>query len=439
MAKNANMNNMASINTMNNPNTNMNLTNPTMNQNMAMANMNTTLQTNSAMNSNSNMGMNMNSNQNTLNSNSTQNQTTGEVNKNMYNNMANNIQNKNPQNFTYGMNNIPSGNNQNNNQISSIQQQPAPISNNPNNMTIPPMMPRYPYPMMNSINHMNAMRPMMYPNNPMINPMMNQLYQQPNQMNTNNPQQNSSHNIKEMINDAISKLMSPNNDEDNDLSSINDDSQSNFEKDFSLEEENLKNIWGGFLTKNKKDRVCVDAYQIRNECSEFLNNEYNLNVSHRTQADDIVKRPIIGITAFSPQNATQCDIFQDYINYFNEKNRVGVINLKNQMILYLVPPCEFSRKFYQNPKKHLLGIFVNSTAEPKSYVDLNNLSLPPPVISLTEKRQLLKQQKRNSSSSKVVSGNSLNQVGGNSQESIGELTKLLGNLEQDKLGNIIHY
>jgi hypothetical protein len=72
--------------------------------------------------------------------------------------------------------------------------------------------------------------------------------------------------------------------------------------------------------------------------------------------------------------------------------------MRSNAILYIVPSGEFSRKFYQNPKKHLLGIFVNSTVEPKSYVDMNNLSLPPPVISLTEKRLHLKKNKEKNES-----------------------------------------
>jgi len=424
MAKNSTMNSMYNMNNM--PNVNMG--NSGMNQNTPLSlNSNPNNNTNNNLtNPNPNPDINTNSSnqsQNT-NPNMTQNQSSQEINQNMYT-ATNPYMNKNPNTFPYNTNNIPNYNPLNTNF-------PTAPSNNTSNMTIPPMISRYPpYPMM------NQMRPMMYPNNMMMNPTMSQMYQQQNPMNMRNQSQNSSENIKDMINEAISKLVSQNtttnNEEDNDLSSLNEDTQSNYEKDFSLEEENLKNIWGGFLTKNKKDRVCVDAYQIRNECSEFLNNEYNLNVSHRTQIEDIMKRPIIGIIAFSPQNATQCEIFLDYINYFNEKNRVGVINLKNQMILYLVPPSDFSRKFYQNPKKHLLGIFVNSTAEPKSYVDMNNLSLPPPVISLTEKRQLLKQQKKNYSSEKNVA-NTSNQSVNQSNEALSELTKLLGNMDQDKLG-----
>lgn len=246
----------------------------------------------------------------------------------------------------------------------------------PRNITIPPMMNRF---------------PMMHP---MMRPMYPNMYMQPQPQQNPTPQPNQN-NLKDLLQEAISNFatnQNNNNDESQDITSIQDNTYI-FEKEYSLEEENLKQLWSGFITKNKKDRVGVDAFQIRNECSEFFTSEYNLNVSHRTQFEEIMKRPIIGIVAFSPQNETQCDSFNEYINYFSEKQRVGVVNMRSNAILYIVPSGDFSRKFYQNPKKHLLGIFVNSTVEPKSYVDMNNLSLPPPVISLTEKRLHLKKSK----------------------------------------------
>jgi hypothetical protein len=327
--------------------------------------------------------------------------------------------------------------------------------NQPQGGNIPPM---------NNMNNMMNPRPYMFPGQGnqfprMVNPPQNMFnpnqFQPQQQQQQALPQQNNQ--LKDMILEAMTKLSSNTNQPDtlnkpedkNDLSSIGGEDEENvFERDFSLEEENLKNFWGGFLTKNKKDRVCVDAYQIRNEVSEWLSNEYNLNVSHRTQYEEIMKRPMLGIIAFSPQNETQCDIFLEYISYFNEKQRVGVINLKSQAILYIVPPCEFSRKFYQNPKKHLLGILVNSAIEPKTFVDMNNLVLPPPVISSAEKK-LIKMQKRSQTTqvnppnpvtnqSQTQSQNqsqiqSQNQVQENNNL-MSELQKIVGLLDSEKLG-----
>ena len=99
-----------------------------------------------------------------------------------------------------------------------------------------------------------------------------------------------------------------------------------------------------------------------------------------------MKRHLLGIVAISPQNVTQREIFDEYVNYLNEKQRCGVINVSEKYILYLASPGEFSRKFYQNPKKHLVGLLIDATVKPNLYIDMNNLALPPPVISLEEKR-----------------------------------------------------
>jgi hypothetical protein len=274
--------------------------------------------------------------------------------------------------------------------------------------------------------------PMMYNRYPMMNPMMrqnmyNNIYSTNNLPNTNiQPTQQPQNNIKDLIQETITHLTSQNNNNEDsqDISSIKENTATYiYEKEYSLEDENLKQLWSGFITKNKKDRVGVDAYQIRNECNDFFTAEYNLNVSHRSQFDDIMKRPIIGIVAFSPQNETQCDSFNEYISYFNEKQRVGVVNMRSGNMLYIVPPCDFSRKFYQNPKKHLLGIFVNSLAEPKAYVDMNNLSLPPPVISLTEKRLLLKKNKKETSTTSA-----------NTSQDQHDLINQLSNMDNNKIG-----
>ena len=200
--------------------------------------------------------------------------------------------------------------------------------------------------------------------------------------------------LKEFFTDLLKNVKNEKVEKESELSSIKSEEELDFEKEYSLEEENLNNIWSGFLTKNKKDRISVDAYQIRGKIGEIFNTEYILDIEHKTKYEEIIKRPLLGIVAFSPQNITQCEGFKNYIHYFNEKQRVGVINIqrKNKIILYLIPPCDFSRKFYQNPKKHLLGILVDSNVEAKGNVDFNNLNLPPPVISSMEKKIMMQKK-----------------------------------------------
>jgi len=274
-------------------------------------------------------------------------------------------------------------------------------------------------------------------------------------LNTNNANQNDSQNqnmdMLKLIQDAISNLKSKtNNDEINQeknaLGTNNGESdisygamslKNEYESQYSLEDENLKQLWSGFLTKNKKDKVCVDAYQIRHECSHFFTSEFNLNVSHRTQFEEIMKRPIIGVIAFSPQNETQCENFLEYINYFKEKDRAGVVNFKSQATMYIVPPGDFSRKFYQNPKKHLLGIFVDSSVDVEKYVDMNQLKLPPPVISSAEKKLLLKQQKNKQINSTQQQQAINNNIGNNNMSNVNSIIPNYANtFEALGFGNI---
>ena len=226
-----------------------------------------------------------------------------------------------------------------------------------------------------------------------------------NNLNNNNTNNNDNKDVKDLLkkimNDKNNQNKSNNNNKNNgsdsDISSLNGSQSAeemDFEKEYSLEEENLKYIWNGFLTKNNKDRVNVDLYQIRGKVDDTYFKEYHLNICNRIQYEEVMKRHLLGIVAISPQNVTQREIFDDYVNYLDEKQRCGVINVSEKYILYLASPGEFSRKFYQNPKKHLLGLLVDATVEPNLYVDMNNLALPPPVISLTERRRLMSKDKR---------------------------------------------
>jgi len=222
-----------------------------------------------------------------------------------------------------------------------------------------------------------------------------------NNYNNNNNDKDVKDLLKKIMNDKSNQNKNNNNNKNNgsdsDISSLNGSQSAeemDFEKEYSLEEENLKYIWNGFLTKNNKDRVNVDLYQIRGKIDDSYFKEYHLNICNRIQYEEVMKRHLLGIVAISPQNVTQREIFDDYVNYLDEKQRCGVINVSDKYILYLASPGEFSRKFYQNPKKHLLGLLVDATVEPNLYVDMNNLALPPPVISLTERRRLMSKDKK---------------------------------------------
>jgi len=79
-----------------------------------------------------------------------------------------------------------------------------------------------------------------------------------------------------------------------------------------------------FFTRNKTNRVGSDCYKVTGDHIEnFLPHDlYNLNVSFRTNFEDLDRFPIQGVVVFVAENETQYKNFNDYISYFNEKERV---------------------------------------------------------------------------------------------------------------------
>ena len=237
----------------------------------------------------------------------------------------------------------------------------------------------------------------------------------PTSNNISNSNKNSNNNNKSIdVKDILKKIMSEknkkkaNSNSDSDISSLNSNQsmeEMDFEKEYSLEEENLKYIWNGYLTKNNKEKVNIDIFKIRGNIDDNYFKGYHFNICNRIHYEEVLKKHLLGIVVISPNNITQKDIFEQYINYFDERQRCGVVNLSEKYILYLASPGEFSKKFYINPKKHLLGLIIDSTIEPNLYVDMNNLSLPPPVISLNEKRRLMSKNKENKKAKNVINNN----------------------------------
>lgn len=62
-------------------------------------------------------------------------------------------------------------------------------------------------------------------------------------------------------------------------------------------DEDERNIWSGFVTRNKAHRVLMEAYVVgdleTNKVMSYISDEdHNLNVSHRTNFDDVDKHPV---------------------------------------------------------------------------------------------------------------------------------------------------
>ena len=249
---------------------------------------------------------------------------------------------------------------------------------------------------------------------------------------------NDSNDVKNLLNKIMlnQNNKKSNSNTDSDISSLNNE-EIDFEREYSLEEENLKYIWNGILTKNKKEKVNIDIFKIRGKIDDNNFKGYHLNICNRIQYEEVLKKHLLGIVAISPQNITQKETFENYMDYFTTRQRCGVINISEKYILYIASPGEFSKKFYINPKKHLLGLLVDATVEHNLYVNMNNLSLPPPVISLNERRRLMKKNENKKENNKSIDNdNNGNKNGLNMFVKLKEKLKKLDGEEDNKSDNI---
>ena len=61
-------------------------------------------------------------------------------------------------------------------------------------------------------------------------------------------------------------------------------------------EDDEMHIWSGFVTRNKQHRVCVDAYTVTgtNNGHFLMDQDHNLNISHRTNYEDAISHKVQG-------------------------------------------------------------------------------------------------------------------------------------------------
>lgn len=107
---------------------------------------------------------------------------------------------------------------------------------------------------------------------------------------------------------------------------------------------------------------------------------YNLNISHRSNYQEVLQKPYSEIAIFWPSNETCIQKFNEYIRYFKKKERAGVVNLEKH-ILYLIPPGTTANKIYKVKEGRMLGIFASlddinaKKSPPKDFFKENNITL----------------------------------------------------------------
>ena len=75
-----------------------------------------------------------------------------------------------------------------------------------------------------------------------------------------------------------------------------------------------------------------------------------------TLIDTLMFSVYFRVVAFIPDNQTQIELFEEYIQYFKQKGRVGLVYLEKG-IMFLMPPCEQSSKYFTSDRLHMVGVF----------------------------------------------------------------------------------
>eukprot|EP01066_Platyproteum_vivax_P005178 Platyproteum_vivax@DN16599_c0_g1_i1.p2 len=138
---------------------------------------------------------------------------------------------------------------------------------------------------------------------------------------------------------------------------------------------NHKVCWEGTLLRSKKNLVQVKLIHLSGPVVELLPPATEkLNVSHRTQYEEVAKKHILAV-CYLECLAAYASTFDEYIEYFNEKARAGVVQLDNNITLNLLPPnlTLFDEFQLTNlPSNTLLGLFTPSNPQTQP-------SAPPPA------------------------------------------------------------
>ncbi|CAD8080073.1 unnamed protein product [Paramecium primaurelia] len=129
--------------------------------------------------------------------------------------------------------------------------------------------------------------------------------------------------------------------------------------------QDLNDFWSGFMYRSKSHRVGVDAFCIESDppiqMSPQIQVNYKGNFSDAKKcANDSFK------FILCPSDSTQNRAFQEYIDYFLEKKKIGVAQLGNG-ILYLLPPCEITNSIMVISGLELLAIFSEEKKKSLNY------------------------------------------------------------------------
>ena len=130
--------------------------------------------------------------------------------------------------------------------------------------------------------------------------------------------------------------------------------------------ENEKEIfWTGFLSKNGGNRIGVDAFLIKGNQHELIDETtFDLNVTNKNDLEEVQKKTAEGLIYFTPSNEIYNIAFKDLVLYFQEKKIVGVIKHLEKHVLNIFPFQEGVVDIDLGAKNNvLIGIFIKKEDE----------------------------------------------------------------------------
>ncbi|BAM41982.1 uncharacterized protein TOT_040000361 [Theileria orientalis strain Shintoku] len=109
-------------------------------------------------------------------------------------------------------------------------------------------------------------------------------------------------------------------------------------KDFSIySRTNL--VWQGNIARNSKKLTETLAIKISGQCSHFLTASIDIiNITHRLKWEEASKNVPLAVFSLHSSNNLKLEPFNEYIEYFKTKNRIGVAPLGNDHNIYICAP-----------------------------------------------------------------------------------------------------
>uniref|UniRef100_A0A0G4GAP8 RRM domain-containing protein n=1 Tax=Chromera velia CCMP2878 TaxID=1169474 RepID=A0A0G4GAP8_9ALVE len=124
-------------------------------------------------------------------------------------------------------------------------------------------------------------------------------------------------------------------------------------------------VWEGNLTRSAKKKVRVVAKFVKGNVRRYLKQSELLNIAHRSSYEEVKKRYLLGVCVFECAEGQPEKGLTEYINYFREKERAGVVQGEGGLLINLVPPSVdlFSDvgPLPTSSSTYLLGVLATST------------------------------------------------------------------------------